>query len=124
MYELGDGYATALDTHRRVIREAMAEWGGVEVGTEGDAFFYAFARASDAAGGAAAAQTALAAGRVRVRMGLHTGEPQVTKEGYVGLDVHTAARIAGCATAARSCSRGAPASSSPTPPSPTWATTG
>ena len=97
LYELGDGYATALDAHRRVIREAMAEWGGVEVGTEGDAFFYAFARASDAAGGAAAAQTALAAGRVRVRMGLHTGEPQVTKEGYVGLDVHTAARIAGCA---------------------------
>jgi predicted ATPase len=97
LYELGDEYATALDSHRRVIREAMADRGGVEMGTEGDAFFYAFARASDAAGGAAAAQTALAAGRVRVRMGLHTGEPRLTKEGYVGLDVHTAARIAGCA---------------------------
>ena len=97
LYELGEGYATALDTHRRVIRDAMAKRGGVEMGTEGDAFFYAFARASDAAGGAAAAQTALSAGRVRVRMGMHTGEPQLTKEGYVGLDVHTAARIAGCA---------------------------
>ena len=97
LYELGEGYATALDTHRRVIRDVMAKRGGVEMGTEGDAFFYAFARASDAAGGAAAAQTALSAGRVRVRMGMHTGEPQLTKEGYVGLDVHTAARIAGCA---------------------------
>ena len=96
LYELGE--VCDGPRHRSPgDRDVMAKRGGVEMGTEGDAFFYAFARASDAAGGAAAAQTALSSGRVRVRMGMHTGEPQLTKEGYVGLDVHTAARIAGCA---------------------------
>ena len=67
---------------------------GVEVDTPGDAFFVAFARASDAVAAAADAQVALAAGPVRVRMGLHTGEPLSDDEGYVGFDVHRAARIA------------------------------
>ena len=65
----------------------------MEVDTQGDAFFVAFARASDAVAAASAAQSALAA-PIRVRMGLHTGEPMITDEGYVGIDVHRAARIA------------------------------
>jgi predicted ATPase len=90
--ELGEGYADALAEHRRVVREAFAE--GVEVDTQGDAFFYAFADARAAAAAAAAAQRALDAGPVRVRMGLHTGVPERTGDGYVGLDVHLGARIA------------------------------
>ena len=66
----------------------------VEVDTQGDAFFVAFARASDAVAAAAEAQVALARGPVQVRMGLHTGEPLRADEGYVGFDVHRAARIA------------------------------
>ena len=94
MHELGDAYADALKQHRRVLRDAFARHGGVEVDTQGDAFFVAFARASDALAAAAAGQQALAGGPIRVRMGLHTGEPMVTEEGYVGIDVHRAARIA------------------------------
>jgi predicted ATPase len=93
--ELGaQDYAAALEEHRRQIREAFGRYGGVEVGTEGDAFFVAFARAPDALAAAQEAQAALAAGPIRVRMGLHTGEPLLTEEGYVGIDVHRAARIA------------------------------
>src|SRR5436190_3854592 len=92
--ELGDGYGDALDDHRRVVRAACADHDGVEVDTQGDAFFMAFARASDAAAAAVDAQRGLADGPVRVRMGLHTGEPRVTEEGYVGIDVHKGARIA------------------------------
>jgi len=92
--ELGDGYGHALDDHRRIVRAACAAHDGVEVDTQGDAFFMAFARASDAASAAADAQRGLADGPVRVRMGLHTGEPRVTDEGYVGIDVHRGARIA------------------------------
>jgi predicted ATPase len=91
LQELGDGYADVLAEHRRVVREACAA--GVEVDTQGDAFFFAFTRASDAAEGAAAAQRGLSSGPVRVRMGLHTGEPMLTDEGYVGVDVHRAARV-------------------------------
>jgi predicted ATPase/class 3 adenylate cyclase len=91
--ELGDRYSDVLAEHRRVIREAVARHGGVEVDTQGDAHFAAFARATDAAAAAAAAQEALANGVVRVRMGLHTGEPTVTEEGYVGMAVHHGARI-------------------------------
>jgi predicted ATPase/class 3 adenylate cyclase len=94
LQELGDGYADALTEHRRVLREAFAAHGGAEVDTQGDAFFVAFARAKDALGAAADAQRALAGGPVRVRIGVHTGEPLVTDEGYVGIDVHRAARIA------------------------------
>jgi predicted ATPase len=92
--ELGDAYADALAEHRRALREAFARNGGVEVDTQGDAFFVAFARATDALAAAAEAQAKLRNGPVSVRMGLHTGEPTVTDEGYVGIDVHRAARIA------------------------------
>jgi predicted ATPase/class 3 adenylate cyclase len=94
LHELGKGYAEVLAEHRRVLREAFARHGGVEVDTQGDAFFVVFARASDAVGGAQEAQLALRGGRVRVRMGLHTGEPILGEEGYVGFDVHRGARVA------------------------------
>jgi predicted ATPase/Tfp pilus assembly protein PilF len=92
--ELGDRYAQVLAEHRRSLREAWGRHEGVEVDTQGDAFFVAFARASDAVAAAADAQLALAGGPVRVRMGLHTGEPVRSDEGYIGFDVHRAARIA------------------------------
>ena len=95
LHELGDGYADALSAHRVVLREAFERNHGVEVDTQGDAFFVAFARASDALAAAREGQGALEPGEVRVRMGLHTGEPIVTEEGYVGIAVHRAARIAG-----------------------------
>ena len=85
--------------HRRILREAFGAAGGREVDTQGDAFFYSFPRARDAVAAAVAGQRALAAhewpggASVRVRMGLHTGEPAVGDEGYVGLDVVRAARI-------------------------------
>jgi predicted ATPase len=91
--ELGDAYPDALAEHRKLLREAFTANGGIEVDTQGDAFFVAFARASDALAAAAQAQKALD-GPIKVRMGLHTGEPTVTDEGYVGIDVHRAARIA------------------------------
>ena len=94
LQELGNDYAEALARHRRLLRAAFAHHGGVEVDTQGDAFFVAFPRASDALAAAVEAQQALDGGPVRVRMGLHTGEPIVTEEGYVGIDVHRAARIA------------------------------
>jgi Adenylate and Guanylate cyclase catalytic domain/AAA ATPase domain len=92
--ELGDRYAGVLAEHRRIVREAFERHGGVEVDTQGDAFFVAFPRASDALAAAADAQAELEAEPVRVRMGVHTGEPIATDEGYVGIDVHRAARIA------------------------------
>jgi len=94
LQELGDGYGEALHEHRRRLRAAFVAHEGVEVDTQGDAFFVAFARASDAVAAAADGQRALADGPIRVRMGLHTGEPRLTDEGYVGLDVHKGARIA------------------------------
>src|SRR5919106_1693799 len=94
LHELGDGYGEALHEHRRRLRAAFAEHEGVEVDTQGDAFLVAFARASNAVSAAADCQRALAGGPIRVRMGLHTGEPRLTEEGYVGLDVHKGARIA------------------------------
>jgi predicted ATPase/class 3 adenylate cyclase len=97
LHELGDHYPDALAEHRRLLREAFAVHGGVEVDTQGDAFFVAFARASDALAAADRGQRALASGPVRVRMGLHTGEPVLTEEGYVGADVHRAARVAAAA---------------------------
>jgi predicted ATPase len=83
-----------LGEHRRALRECFARHGGVEVDTQGDAFFVAFAKASDALAAAVDGKAALEPGAIRVRMGLHTGEPLVTDEGYVGIDVHRAARIA------------------------------
>jgi predicted ATPase len=93
LQELGDAYAEALAEHRGVFRAAFAEHGGVEVDTQGDAFFAAFDRASDAVAAAAEIQSRLATGPTRVRIGVHTGEPQLTREGYVGLDVHRGARV-------------------------------
>jgi predicted ATPase len=93
LQELGDGYAEVLAEHRRVLRDSWREHEGVEVDTQGDAFFVAFSRATDAVAAAAQAQSALAGGQVKVRMGLHTGEPSQGGEGYVGFDVHKAARI-------------------------------
>jgi predicted ATPase/class 3 adenylate cyclase len=94
LQEFPDRYADILANHHRQLREAIERHGGHEVGTEGDAFFVAFRIASDAVAAAEDAQRALGKGPLRVRMGLHTGEPAVTPEGYVGIDVHRAARIA------------------------------
>jgi predicted ATPase/class 3 adenylate cyclase len=93
LHELGDEYAEALAGHRQVLRQAFAAHGGAEVDTQGDAFLVAFARAKDAVVAAADAQRALADGLIRVRMGVHTGEPIRTDEGYAGMDLHRGARI-------------------------------
>ena len=90
-------YGELLANHHRVCSVAWAERGGVEVDTAGDAFFVAFQTASGALAAAAAAQEALAGLGLRVRIGLHTGEVSVGETGYVGLEVHRAARIAAAA---------------------------
>jgi class 3 adenylate cyclase len=101
--ELGDRYGEALAQHRRLIREAVEGAGGREIDTQGDSFFVAFASAKDALHSAVDAQRLLmqadwpGGAQLRVRMGIHTGEPAVGDEGYLGLDVHRAARI--CAAA-------------------------
>ena len=97
LQEHGAAYADLLAEHRRLLREAFAAHAGVEVDTQGDAFFVAFARATDAVAAAADSLEALESGPIRVRIGVHTGEPQATDEGYVGIDVHRAARIAAAA---------------------------
>jgi predicted ATPase/class 3 adenylate cyclase len=94
LQELGEDYVGVLAEHRSALRDAFARHGGVEVDTQGDAFFIAFGRAKDALAAAAEARDALDRGPVRVRMGVHTGEPLLTEHGYVGIDVHRAARIA------------------------------
>jgi predicted ATPase/class 3 adenylate cyclase len=95
LQELGaEAYAEALLEHRRVLREAFDAHDGVEVDTQGDAFFVAFPTALGALAAAAAALEGLSTGPIRVRMGVHTGTPHVDGEGYVGVDVHRAARIA------------------------------
>jgi predicted ATPase/class 3 adenylate cyclase len=92
--EIGDrSYAKVLATHRRVLRDAFARHAGVEVDTQGDSLFVAFVDAHAALAAAAEAQATLEGGSVRVRMGVHTGKPQRTAEGYVGIDVHRAARV-------------------------------
>jgi DNA-binding SARP family transcriptional activator/class 3 adenylate cyclase len=96
---LGDSYGSALDAHAAILRAAFDQAGGRVIDTQGDAFFVAFRRAKDAVSAAVAAQRSLAAyewpqdGPVRVRMGIHTGEPTLGEERYVGLGVHRAARI-------------------------------
>ena len=96
---LGDRYDEVLTAHRRLMRERFTEHGGVEIDTQGDAFFFAFPRARDAVTAAVEAQRAHAqhdwpdGADVRVRMGLHTGEPALGTEGYLGLDVVRAARL-------------------------------
>jgi class 3 adenylate cyclase len=100
LQELGDeAYGRVSGDHRRLVRQAFGAHGGTEIDTQGDAFFFSFPRARDAVAGAVEAQRALRDhewpdGRaVSVRMGLHTGEPHVGEEGYLGLDVVRAARI-------------------------------
>ena len=84
---LGSRYEQVLADHRRLLREALSSHGGVEVDTQGDAFFYAFSRAQDAVVGAVAGQRALASHdfgdgiKLRVRMGIHTGEPSLSADG-------------------------------------------
>jgi class 3 adenylate cyclase len=96
---LRDQWGDVHAAHRRLLREAFAAANGREVDSQGDAFFVAFARARDAVTAAAQGQRALAGhawpdgARVRVRMGIHTGEPSLGEEGYLGLDVIRAARI-------------------------------
>ena len=98
LHALGpDGYAEALAEHRRLLREAFAAHGGVEVDTQGDAFFVAFPTAMGAVAAARDGQRVLEPGPIIVRMGIHTGTPTVTAEGYVGVDVHRGARIASLA---------------------------
>jgi Adenylate and Guanylate cyclase catalytic domain len=93
LHELGEGYADVLAEHRSVLREAFARHGGTEVDTQGDAFFYVFRSPDDALAAAGEGCELLEPGPVRVRIGVHTGTPQLTGEGYVGPDVHLAARI-------------------------------
>jgi predicted ATPase/class 3 adenylate cyclase len=101
--EAGEAYATLLEEHRRLLRNAFAVCGGHEIDTQGDSFFVAFASAPAAVMAAVQSQRDLAAHpwpagrRVRVRMGLHTGEASTTRGGYVGLAVHRAARVASLA---------------------------
>jgi class 3 adenylate cyclase len=96
---LGDAYGDVLAGHRKLMRECFTAHEGVEIDTQGDAFFFAFSRARDAVLAAVEAQRAHLAyewpeGKtVRVRMGLHTGEPAVGGEGYLGIDVVRAARL-------------------------------
>jgi len=92
--ELGpERYAQALAEHRTTLRAAFARQGGIEVDTQGDAFFYAFQSAKAALQAAAEAQQTLSGGPVSVRIGVHSGEPLLGEEGYVGIDVHRAARV-------------------------------
>jgi predicted ATPase/class 3 adenylate cyclase len=95
LHELGaEGYAEALAEHRRVVREACRAEGGIEVDTQGDAFFFAFPTAPGAIAAAGSFTETLASGPIQVRVGLHAGTPLLAEEGYVGGDVHRAARIA------------------------------
>jgi predicted ATPase/class 3 adenylate cyclase len=99
LQRLRERYATILEDQRAILRAAFDKWGGREVDTQGDSFFVAFPSAMDAVRAAAGAQRDLTSHEwpegveVRVRMGLHTGEARLKDGGYVGMDVHRAARI-------------------------------
>jgi len=100
LQELGDeAYGRVAGDHRRLVRETFGAHGGTEIDTQGDAFFFSFARARDAVAASVDAQRALRdhewpkGTEVAVRIGIHTGEPHVGDEGYLGLDVVRAARI-------------------------------
>ena len=100
--ELDEGYGQLLEQHHALLRAAFEKHGGQEVDSQGDAFFFAFRRARDGVRAAVEAQKALAAAdwprgvSVRIRVGIHTGEPGFAESGYHGLDVVRAARISGC----------------------------
>src|SRR6266566_5744191 len=97
--DLREQYPAVLDTHRTLLRAAFTAYEGWEVDTQGDSFFVVFLRATQAVAAAVQIQRALATqswpqgGTVRVRIGIHTGEPIRTTEGYTGLDVIRGARI-------------------------------
>jgi class 3 adenylate cyclase len=97
--KLGERYRELLATHRRIVRTTFGSANGIEIDMQGDAFFFAFPRARDAVSAAVEVQRAHVSTEwpeglpVRVRIGLHTGEPAVDDEGYLGLDVVRAARI-------------------------------
>jgi predicted ATPase/class 3 adenylate cyclase len=99
LHRLGDRYGEMLGAHRDLMRASFTRFGGAEVDTQGDAFFIAFPDAVGAMRATVACQRALAAypwpesAAVRVRMGVHTGHPSRTDEGYVGMELHTTARI-------------------------------
>jgi class 3 adenylate cyclase len=101
--ELGERWPTTLADHNRLLRDVFARHGGIEVDRQGDAFFVAFPRVEAAAAAAAESQRALVehtwpeGKAVRVRMGMHTGEPVVMEDMYLGLDVHKASRICSAA---------------------------
>ena len=98
LHELGaETYAEKLAEHRSVVRAACTGRGGVEIDTQGDAFFLAFTTAAEALEAAHEITEGLASGPIALRIGLHTGTPLVTEEGYVGEDVHFAARVAASA---------------------------
>jgi class 3 adenylate cyclase len=103
LQQLGEDYGRLVSQHRQVMRDAAVKSGGSEIDAQGDSFFFGFARARDAVAGSLAAQRRLAAeswpgeAKVKVRMGLHTGEPTLSDEGYLGLDVVRGARIANAA---------------------------
>jgi len=96
---LGSGYAAVLATQRELLREAWATHGGTELGTEGDSFYVVFPTAAEAGAAAVQGQRALEThawpdgARVRARIGVHTGTPELVDGAYVGMDVHRAARI-------------------------------
>ncbi len=103
LQRLGDDYSIALAAHHELMRTTFVKFGGHEVGTQGDAFFVAFASAQNAVTAAVECQRALQSHEwahgepVHVRMGVHTGEPLVIDNDYVGIDVHRAARICSAA---------------------------
>lgn len=100
---LGPQWGDALSAQRHILRQSFTAHGGVEMGTEGDSFFVVFTSAQEALAAAVEAQQGLGeydwpgGVALRVRIGLHTGEPQVHDDGYIGIDVHRAARIAATA---------------------------
>jgi class 3 adenylate cyclase/predicted ATPase len=102
--KLGESWPGVLAEHHAIVGDAIVEQGGFIVGTEGDSFFATFPTAKAGARAAVAALRGLrshdwppAVGEVRVRMGLHVGEVEPTESGYVGLEVHRAARVAAAA---------------------------
>ena len=96
---LGDQYEELISSHHAIVRQALARWNGREIDTQGDAFFAVFPKATGAISAVVDIQRNLyeriwpKGVQVRVRMGLHTGEPSLVDEGYMGMDVHRAARV-------------------------------
>src|SRR6266516_7783161 len=100
LLELGEAYRAVQEDHMRLMREAIAAANGTEIRTEGDSFFVVFPTATGAVEAAVAAQRAMDSHRwshgrrLRVRMGVHTGEGRLGGDDYLGIDVNRAARIA------------------------------